>query len=499
MLTTLAALDRQVRLDPEATALIEADARMSYGTLLERAIAGANALRTYDVRTLALLADNSLDWILADLAAQLAGTVLVPIPAFFSPQQRQHALRDCGADAILTDQPLPVDATHRAAVRLGRFTRRSTLYRLASAANAVKLPPATAKISYTSGTTAAPKGACLPQAALDNVAESLCAVTAELGLIRHLCALPLALLLENTAGVYGPLRRGMAICVPSLAELGWAGAAGFDAHTLLRAIDRYCPDSLILVPQMLSDIVHALEHGAALPRGLKFVAVGGGHVAPAMLDRASALGLPVYQGYGLTESASVVALTSPFQRRRGSVGRPLAHTRVRISPSNEIMVAGASFLGYVGQPDTGTAEIATGDLGHIDDDGYLYVSGRKKNVFITSFGRNVSPEWIEAELVDEPEIAQAAVFGDARPWSVAVVVATPGMSHDAVDAAIARVNARLPDYARIGDWIAATGAFLLSNGLATSNGRNRRREIWNHYAGAVNAQYDALVTEPKIA
>ncbi len=499
MSTTLAAFEREAYLAPRATALVDSATRATYSALAARAHAAAEVLRAHDVHTLALLADNSIDWIVADLAAQIAGVVLVPIPAFFSQQQRQHAIEDCGADAILTDQPFGSDTTPLAPTPLGQMTPRLRLYRCTHGARDVDLPSGTAKISYTSGTTGTPKGACLPQSAMDSVAESLCSVTAELSLTRHLCALPLALLLENIAGIYGPLRAGMQIAVPSLAELGWAGSTGFDARVLLCAIDRYRPDSLILVPQMLSDIVHALADGAELPRGLKFVAVGGGHVAPSLLEKAIGYGLPVYEGYGLTESASVVALTSPNQRRRGSVGRPLAHTRVRISTSNEIMVSGASFLGYVGQPSAAAAEIATGDLGRLDEDGYLYVSGRKKSVYITSFGRNVSPEWVEAELVGEPSIAQAAVFGDARPWSIAVVVIAPGASRADVDAGIARVNARLPDYGRIGNWRAATEPFLPTNGQATSNGRNRRREIWNRYAGDINAQYDVLIAESKRA
>jgi long-subunit acyl-CoA synthetase (AMP-forming) len=134
--------------------------------------------------------------------------------------------------------------------------------------------------------------------------------------------------------------------------------------------------------------------------------------------------------------------------------------------------------------------LATGDLGYLDDDGFLYVSGRLKNMFITSFGRNVSPEWVEAELCEEPAIAQAAVFGEARPWNVAVIVPAPGAQRDAVCSAVEAANRRLPDYARIGDWLIAARPFTPGNGELTTNGRNRRAAILTRYHLELDALYD---------
>jgi long-subunit acyl-CoA synthetase (AMP-forming) len=111
-------------------------------------------------------------------------------------------------------------------------------------------------------------------------------------------------------------------------------------------------------------------------------------------------------------------------------------------------------------------------------------------MFITSFGRNVSPEWVEAELCEQPPIAQAAVFGEARPSNVAVIVAAPGAAFDELQAAVNAANRRLPDYARIGDWLAAEQPFTPANGLSTSNGRNRRAAIWTRYRSALDALYD---------
>ncbi|HEY4139213.1 MAG TPA: long-chain acyl-CoA synthetase, partial [Casimicrobiaceae bacterium] len=119
----------------------------------------------------------------------------------------------------------------------------------------------------------------------------------------------------------------------------------------------------------------------------------------------------------------------------------------------------------------------------------LYVTGRKKNMFITSFGRNVAPEWIEQELVAQSAIAQAAVFGEARPFVTAVVVPRPNATLQAVSAAVNDLNRRLPDYARIGAWLQAAQAFTAQNGKLTANGRLRRDAILRDYADQIDAVY----------
>jgi long-subunit acyl-CoA synthetase (AMP-forming) len=203
----------------------------------------------------------------------------------------------------------------------------------------------------------------------------------------------------------------------------------------------------------------------------------------------------VYEGYGLTECASVVSLNRPAGRRIGSVGRALPHAGVRIAADGEIHVSGGAICGYLGDEHGAPPEIATGDLGRIDADGFLHLGGRRKSVFITSFGRNVSPEWVEAELVRERPIAQAALFGEGRPWNVAVLVPTPGVGPDQIQNAVERVNADLPDYARVGAWLRADEPFTPANGLLTMNGRNRREAIGNRYRWRIDACYDDVLCD----
>jgi len=155
----------------------------------------------------------------------------------------------------------------------------------------------------------------------------------------------------------------------------------------------------------------------------------------------------------------------------------------------EVHVTSRAFLGYLGDTQRAAgAAYATGDLGGFDGDGHLHLSGRRKNLLITSFGRNVSPEWVESVLLAQPQIAQTLVAGDGRPALAAVVVPFPGVSYSDVAAAIGRANAALPDYARLGGWIEAE-PFTPHNRMLTGNGRPVRAAILDRYAADLAALY----------
>lgn len=472
---------------PDAVVLRGATQTWHAAALLENV--QALAARLSAGRVIAVLADNSPSWVMADLAALAAGAVHLPLPTFFSPAQMAHVLQQTGADALLTDQPARIVALDLGFVATGKWAGLVWMERVSAGNAAVNIPVGTAKISFTSGSTGTPKGVCLSAAGLMATAEALTSRLAELPITRHLAVLPLALLLENTAGIYAPLLRGAEIHLPALQTLGWRGMAGFDPAALQQAVEAARPHSLILVPELLKAWTLFLgASGQHAPAGLVFVAVGGARVDPALLQRARALGIPAYQGYGLTECGSVVSLNCPGDDRAG-VGRPLPHVRLRID-AGEVQVGTPAFLGYL---DTAAAEqapdFATGDLGQLDSAGHLHLSGRSKNLLITSFGRNIAPEWVEAALLAQPAIAQAMVSGDARPWLSAVLVAAPGATPGELNAAVAQANSTLPDYAQIGGWITSE-PFTLANGRATGNGRPVRSAISTHHAAALAALYE---------
>jgi long-subunit acyl-CoA synthetase (AMP-forming) len=271
--------------------------------------------------------------------------------------------------------------------------------------------------------------------------------------------------------------------------------AGFDPAALQKTVETIQPNSVILVPELLKAWSLLLAStGQRAPASLAFVAVGGARIDAEAIKMARSLGLPVYQGYGLTECGSVVSLNRPSDDG-DDVGRPLDHVQVR-SIDGEIVIQSRAFLGYLGvEAGADEREFATGDLGHLDANGHLHLSGRRKNLLITSYARNIAPEWIEAALLAQPALLQAVVSGDARPWLSAVVVPALGANAATIAAAIARANATLPDYARIGHWITEQAPFALQNGMATSNGRPLRTAILTHYADSLAAGY--LTTTPE--
>jgi long-subunit acyl-CoA synthetase (AMP-forming) len=448
------------------------------------------------IGVLAVLADNGIGWVVMDRAAAAARVPFVPLPPFFTPAQIAHALDATGADAL-------VAADERAGHALGfgdAFplvgTRLVLLRR--QVRNAPPLPPGTAKVTFTSGTTGTPKGVCLDDDQQWRVAESIASALRDVPIERHLCLLPLSLLLENIAGIYAPLVRGATACVPPLAVTGLRGSSAFDPVTCLRAVERFAPHSAIVLPQMLLALTLAIERGARAPSSLRFLAVGGARVAPSLIVRARAAGLPAYEGYGLSECASVVALNVPDADRVGSVGRPLAHVRVTTDSQREIVVRGSTFLGYAGESRARDASpLPTGDAGSLDDAGFLHIEGRRKGILITGFGRNVSPEWPESELTADGVVAQAAVFGESRPVLCAVLVpCDPAIDDARLAAAVAAANARLPDYARIGPWVRADAPFGPDNGLATANGRVRRDAILDCYRARLDHLYESQHAVP---
>ena len=475
-------------IDASSIALADATRSWTFEQIEDETLALTCLLQMQGTKVLATLLDNSAAWVIADRAASRAPVVHVPLPVFFTAEQIAHAIGAAGVDTLVTSpafaarwpqlpsSPCTVAGEPLVVLRLPR--------------QAIRMPAGTAKITFTSGTTGAPKGVCLGTTALHAVAGGLVTAMAPLDIRRHLCALPFAVLLENIAGVMAPLRHGATCVVLPLEHVGLAGSSSFDAQRFHAAVLAEQPHSIILLPQMLRAWVgHLLQSGQRAPDCLRMVAVGGAAVGAKLLQMAQAVGIPACEGYGLSEGASVQTLNLPGANRPGSAGRALPHAHVRIAADGEVEVAGSLFLGYLGQPADGTAGSSaskwwpTGDLGSVDSDGFLHIEGRKKHLLITAFGRNVSPEWVETTLRGENAIAQAVVFGDGEPALSAVLWPVKADASDnELQAAVDSANATLPDYARIARWHRALADFTVSSGMATSNGRPQRQAILRMHA-----------------
>jgi long-chain acyl-CoA synthetase len=493
----LAAIALHAQQSPQKIALIGAENSLSYADLYARIVQLSQWIATQAVNRIGLSGENSAEWIMADLAAMHAGVTLVPLPAFFSTAQLVHVKKlanlqmilHCGEDNLsLTDNKntarTPIE--NISALQLPALSISDT---------DIGLPAHTCKITFTSGTTGAPKGVCLSVDALERVTLALAEtiyssndLTAQLE--RHLTVLPLSTLLENIAGVYVPLYLGKSVVVLSGKQIGLLGSSQLSLPTLLQVLNHFQPNSLIVLPQILRALLGAKMQGLGLPESLRFVALGGAHTSPELIRQARSNGIPVYEGYGLSECASVVSLNNPNADCVGSVGKPLSHVDVKID-DGAILIRGNVFSGYLGQPQMTADEwLNTGDLGYIDEQGFIHINGRQKNILISSYGRNISPEWVEAELHLCPAVLQAMIVGDARPYCAAIVVLRPiDNAQEMLAAHIEAMNSNLPDYAQVKKVIIGDSPFTADNQLMTDNGRLRRQAIVDAYQDKLDALY----------
>lgn len=409
-------------------------------------------------RCVALQMDNGIDWILWDLAAQQQGVVLVPLPPFFTRAQIQHALQSTGVEAIITSQGI-------------RPTGLPSM----------TLPVGTSKVTFTSGTTGQPKGVCLSAEALWQVAQSLAAILKQDTGPLHMASLPLAVLLENVAGVYTALMLGRSVYLPRLEQLG---AQYSNLHRLLAEKNI---TSLITVPEQLRLLIQQTEEAGGLP-ALKFVAVGGAKISPELVLRGRCLKLPIFEGYGLSEMASVVALNTISDDHPGAAGKLLPHVKV-VVVEGELIFTNPLFLGYVGEAQSPLFH--SGDLGEVSPEGLVTVTGRRKNVLITAWGRNISPEWVEAEILQQPAIRQALVFGDGEAALRAFVVSDAPLPE--VVQALTQANRSLPDYARVA-YFKVVPPFTMQAGTLTGTGRPKRPEILNLHLNKERPFHDLFHT-----
>jgi O-succinylbenzoic acid--CoA ligase len=196
--------------------------------------------------------------------------------------------------------------------------------------------------------------------------------------------------------------------------IGGGTALVHDRWDTQRVLHALMEDGVTLVSVVPTTLARLLDAGLSHPPALRCALVGGGPVAPELLRRAAAAGVPVAQTYGLTEACSQVTTQRPGDGQ-ADAGPPLFCTRVRVADDGEIHVRGLTVAGS--DPQT---ELATGDLGRLDDEGRLTVIGRKADTIVTG-GENVAPTQVEAVLAEHPAVAEAAVLGRPDPeWGEAV-------------------------------------------------------------------------------
>jgi long-chain acyl-CoA synthetase len=412
----------------------------------------------------------------------------------------------------------------------------------------------TACLIYTSGTGGIPKGVITTHRNIIANCHGAHRVLEQLGLGDEvfLSFLPLSHSYEHTAGEMFPISIG--------AQIYFAEGAETLAANMLEAR----PTIMTAVPRLYETLHQRIRLGVERKGGLsqkmfeQAVAIGrkrlgsertslGERLVDPLLDRAVrskvrerfggrlkamvsggaplnpeigrfflALGVTLLQGYGQTEAGPVITCNLPARIRIDTVGPPLQGVGLRIAEDGEILVAGDNVMkGYWNDPE-GTAQaledgwLHTGDVGEIGEDGYLRITDRKRDFIKNSGGEMISPARIEGYLTLEPEISQVMVFGDRRPYLVAVVVpdpefvaayakgevpadmsalaADPGFTK-AIGAAVSRVNLTLMPSERVRRFVVAAEAFSIANGQMTPTLKIKRHVIRERYGAALDALY----------
>jgi long-chain acyl-CoA synthetase len=393
-------------------ALLLEDELVSYGELESRAAKTAAGLRAHGVvrgDRVALLLPNGAEYVACLFGIWRLGAVAVPLNVLLAPPEIEARVALSGAKLLLTEAPHAPANPELAACRAEE----------------------PAAILFTSGTSGAPKGAVLTHG---SVAAAAASVADALSLGPEdvvLGAAPFSHVLGLSTGIVATLSRGGAVAVERR----------FDAErTLVRMVDTGTT-ILLGVPTMCIALCEAARSASELPP-IRIAHVGGAAV-PVESGRAfeSTFGADLYEGYGLTEMSGIATTYVAGQPRKpGSVGKPLGSTEVRIADADErgvgeVLFRGPSVVAGYWEDPAATAEaispdgwLATGDLGHLDDDGYLFLVDRKQDVVIRG-GYNVYPREVEEVLYAHPDVLEAAVVGvphDALGEEVAaLVVARP--------------------------------------------------------------------------
>jgi o-succinylbenzoate---CoA ligase len=416
-------LRQRADLTPRRLALAVGDAAWTFAKLDRQVDIACHALRALGVvpgQHVGLRAPNGAGFAVAVHALMRLGAVLVPINTRLTPGEVDWQRADAGLELVLDESHL------EALLRPGEAARAEREFDL----------QARHSVMYTSGTSGRPKGAILTYG---NHWWNAVASALNLGTLssdRWLACLPLF-----HVGGLAILLRGVIYGMPVQVH------ERFDAARVNQAIDDEGVSIISVVGTMLERML-AQRGERRYPPTLRCVLLGGGPAPGPLLERAVRLGVPVFQSYGLTETASQVATLAPedVPRKVGSAGKPLMGAQIRIGADGEILVRGPTVSpGYLHQP-AEEAWLRTGDLGYVDDEGYLFVLDRRDDL-IVSGGENVYPAEVEAVLLAHPAVEEAGVFGVAdAEWGQIVAAAVKLEQPASIDDIVAFCRQRLAGY-----------------------------------------------------
>ena len=529
---------------------------------------------------LAIMSRTRYEWTLLDYSSWCAGLLPVPIYETSSGEQIEYIIQDANVRAVITETVTQRELAESACRRLGRSD--ITLLSLdAEAMQTIRDAGVTiprtmvaqrtqalttddlATIVYTSGTTGRPKGTEITHGNFTELALNAHAWMPEVAMgkdSRLLLFLPLAHVFARFLQVF---------------QLSGEGILGHtpDTKNLLPDLATFRPSYLLVVPRVLEKIYNsadakagrggkqkifrwaanvAVQYSQALetPEGpsrrlkmqhaaashlvyskiiqlvggnARFIISGGAPLSTRLAHFYTGLGLPVLEGYGLTETVGPLSVNTPRLSKIGTVGPPLPPLSVRISDEGEILIQGPSvFRGYHNNPEATAASFTedgwfkTGDLGSLDRDGYVRITGRAKDIIVTAGGKNVAPASLEDPLRGHPLISQVVVVGDKRPFISALITldaemlqlwlknhGLPPMSIgeaatnievlSALERAVDRANEHVSRAESIRKIRVLTTDFTEANGLLTPSLKVKRKAVLERYADVIDDIYGGPV------
>ncbi len=494
---------------------------------------------------IAMSSENRYEWRVSDIAVLAAGGVSVPLHAALTGEHARHEICDSGSKTLIVSnqdqadkfEPVVDDLSDidlviafedirwpgkQEVIPLSELLERGRSASSATADEQRRRESALqredlATIIYTSGTTGLPKGVMLTH---DNILFLCDRIRATMNFRKDqvlLSWLPLSHSFGRMADHFGMLMAGLTVALA-------------DSHeTLIERIKEVRPHWLTAVPRIFeklfafTSILPPAEQKAKLKElfgsRIEWLISGGAPLPGGMSNVYLDAGVMLLEGYGLTETSAIACFNQPERYRTGTVGTPLPETEVKIDEDGEILIRGRHVMkGYWNLPEDTAATIVdgwlhSGDVGHIDDEGFLVITDRKKDIIVNSAGKNIAPQMIESQLLQVPLIDQAMVIGDRRKFLSAVIVpewmaveklftqmglekkppaqackdpVLIGVIQSYIDDALKD----LASWEQIRKFLLVPAPFTVESGLLTPSMKIRRRKAMEHYADEIDDLYE---------
>jgi long-chain acyl-CoA synthetase len=530
----------------------------------------------------ALMSENGPHWPTVDFAALCAGAVLVPIYPTLLPEQATYIAKDCGAKILIAETTSHLNGFLANASELSAVKQLVLIKGTSADPRVVSLesliekgkgvdvaafeararsvkPEDLATFIYTSGTTGTPKGVILTHDNItSNVVTAAEILTDLLKEYTALCFLPLSHSFERTVD-YTYFHQGVTIAyaesvqtiatnlqevrpqvfvsVPRVYEkvlakvqegvaagspikqkiFAWAVEVGREA--LPWRLKGASPPGFLGIKLALADKLVFSKIRARLGGRFRYALSGGAPLGRDVAEFFWGAGVPIYEGYGLSETSPVISVNVPGAVKLGTVGRPIPRVEVKIAQDGEILSRGPNIMkGYWQMPEA-TAEVIdqdgwfhTGDIGELDADNFLRITDRKKELIINAYGKNVAPAPIENSLKSSRFIGQAVVIGDRRKFLSALLVPDfeslkAWAERQGIGAAsnqelvqkpqvralianeVERVNSHLASFEKIVAWDLVPNEFTLETGELTPTQKVKRRVINQKYGETIERLY----------